>query len=149
MDPGIFHSDVGVAALEELVPAVHTEPGCIDLAGLPLLAKKLDRDLPSRRLELPTACSLEPGLALIAAVLVVVVALHESAIRDADGPARVVELRHAVACALDRRHGAVLTGGILVAFVGGAAYVYSGKRKPEFVAPSRLPLEEDQSENTP
>ena len=43
----------------------------------------------------------------------------------------------------------ILTLIALFAFVGGAAWVYSAKRKPEFNAASRIPLDEDQSENTP
>ncbi|HEX4854882.1 MULTISPECIES: cbb3-type cytochrome oxidase subunit 3 [Arenimonas] len=43
----------------------------------------------------------------------------------------------------------ILTVLALLAFVGGAAYVYSAKRKPEFDEASRIPLDEDQSENTP
>ena len=36
----------------------------------------------------------------------------------------------------------------LLAFIGGVAWAYSKKRKPDFDAASRIPLE-DQSENTP
>ncbi|WP_460455834.1 cbb3-type cytochrome oxidase subunit 3 [Arenimonas alkanexedens] len=43
----------------------------------------------------------------------------------------------------------ILTLIALIAFVGGAAWVYSAKRNPEFDAASRIPLDEDQSENTP
>ncbi|WP_290885104.1 CcoQ/FixQ family Cbb3-type cytochrome c oxidase assembly chaperone [Arenimonas sp.] len=43
----------------------------------------------------------------------------------------------------------ILTVIALVAFIAGAAYVYSAKRKPEFDEASRIPLDEDQSENTP
>jgi len=43
----------------------------------------------------------------------------------------------------------ILTLIALIAFVGGAAWVYSAKRKPEFDEASRIPLDEDQSENTP
>ncbi len=43
----------------------------------------------------------------------------------------------------------ILTVIALVAFIGGVAYVYSNKRKPEFDEASRIPLDEDQSENTP
>ncbi|MBW8312638.1 MAG: cbb3-type cytochrome c oxidase subunit 3 [Rhizobium sp.] len=37
---------------------------------------------------------------------------------------------------------------LLVLFLAGVAWAYSRKRKPEFDAAARLPLE-DQSENTP
>lgn len=43
----------------------------------------------------------------------------------------------------------ILTVIALLAFVGGVIYVYSDKRKPEFDEASRIPLDEDQSENTP
>jgi cytochrome c oxidase cbb3-type subunit IV len=36
----------------------------------------------------------------------------------------------------------------LLAFIGGVAWAFSKKRKPEFDAAARIPLE-DQSENTP
>lgn len=38
---------------------------------------------------------------------------------------------------------------LLILFLVGVAWAYSRKRKPEFDAAARLPLEEDQSENTP
>ena len=37
---------------------------------------------------------------------------------------------------------------LLVTFLGGVAWAFSRKRKPEFDAAARLPLEEE-SENTP
>ncbi len=37
---------------------------------------------------------------------------------------------------------------LLFAFIGGVAWAYSRKRKPEFDAAARIPLE-DQSENIP
>jgi cytochrome c oxidase cbb3-type subunit 4 len=37
---------------------------------------------------------------------------------------------------------------LFVAFLAGVAWAYSKKRKPEFDAASRIPLE-DQSENNP
>lgn len=42
----------------------------------------------------------------------------------------------------------IITVILLIVFVGGAAWVYSAKRKPEFDAAARIPLE-DQSENAP
>jgi cytochrome c oxidase cbb3-type subunit 4 len=42
----------------------------------------------------------------------------------------------------------IITVILLLAFLGGTAWVYSGKRKAEFDAAARLPLE-DQNENTP
>jgi cytochrome c oxidase cbb3-type subunit 4 len=42
----------------------------------------------------------------------------------------------------------IITVILLLAFLGGTAWVYSSKRKPEFDAAARLPLE-DQNENTP
>ena len=42
----------------------------------------------------------------------------------------------------------IVTVILLLAFLGGVAWAYSGKRKPEFDAAARLPLE-DQSENFP
>lgn len=42
----------------------------------------------------------------------------------------------------------IATVVLFVAFIGGVAWAYSKRRKPEFDAASRIPLE-DQSENTP
>ena len=42
----------------------------------------------------------------------------------------------------------IATAILLVLFLGGVAWAFSSKRKPEFDAAARLPLE-DQSENTP
>ena len=42
----------------------------------------------------------------------------------------------------------IVTLLLLLAFLGGVAWAWSAKRKPEFDAAARLPLE-DQSENTP
>lgn len=42
----------------------------------------------------------------------------------------------------------ISTVTLLVLFLAGVAWAYSRKRKPEFDAAARLPLE-DQSENTP
>ena len=37
----------------------------------------------------------------------------------------------------------IVTAILLVAFLAGTAWAYSSKRKPEFEAAARLPLEED------
>lgn len=42
----------------------------------------------------------------------------------------------------------IFTVTAFLAFVAGVAWAYSKKRKPDFDAASRIPLE-DQSENTP
>jgi cytochrome c oxidase cbb3-type subunit 4 len=42
----------------------------------------------------------------------------------------------------------IVTVILLLAFLAGVAWAYSAKRKPEFDAAARLPLE-DQSENIP
>lgn len=42
----------------------------------------------------------------------------------------------------------IATAVLLVLFLVGVAWAFSRKRKPEFDAAARLPLE-DQSENTP
>lgn len=42
----------------------------------------------------------------------------------------------------------IVTAILLVAFVAGSVWVFSSRRKPEFDAASRIPLE-DQSENRP
>lgn len=42
----------------------------------------------------------------------------------------------------------ITTAILLAAFLGGVAWAFSHKRKAEFDAAARLPLE-DQSENTP
>lgn len=42
----------------------------------------------------------------------------------------------------------ITTAILLVVFLGGVAWAFSRKRKPEFDAAARLPLEEE-SENTP
>jgi cytochrome c oxidase cbb3-type subunit IV len=42
----------------------------------------------------------------------------------------------------------IITVILLVAFVGGAAWVFSPRRTPEFDAAARIPLE-DQSETLP
>ena len=42
----------------------------------------------------------------------------------------------------------IVTLLLLLAFLGGVAWAWSAKRKPQFDAAARLPLE-DQSENTP
>lgn len=43
----------------------------------------------------------------------------------------------------------IATVTLLILFLVGVAWAYSRKRKPEFDAAARQPLEEDQSENTP
>lgn len=42
----------------------------------------------------------------------------------------------------------ITTAILLLTFLGGVAWAFSRKRKPEFDAAARLPLE-DESENTP
>lgn len=42
----------------------------------------------------------------------------------------------------------IVTAILLVAFVGGSVWVFSSRRKPEFDAAARIPLE-DHSENQP
>ena len=42
----------------------------------------------------------------------------------------------------------IITVILLLAFLGGTAWVYSAKRKPEFDAAARLPLE-DRNEDIP
>lgn len=42
----------------------------------------------------------------------------------------------------------IITVVLLLAFLGGTVWAFSAKRKPEFDAAARLPLE-DQNENTP
>ena len=42
----------------------------------------------------------------------------------------------------------IVTAVLLVCFLAGTAWAYSSKRKPEFEAAARLPLE-DNTENTP
>ena len=42
----------------------------------------------------------------------------------------------------------ITTAILLATFIGGVAWAYSRKRKPEFDAAARLPLE-DRSENIP
>ena len=37
----------------------------------------------------------------------------------------------------------IVTAILLASFLGGCAYVYSGRRRAEFEAAARLPLEED------
>lgn len=41
----------------------------------------------------------------------------------------------------------LLTLGLFIAFIGGVFWAYSSKRKAEFDAAARLPLEEDELQN--
>lgn len=41
----------------------------------------------------------------------------------------------------------IITAILLVVFLGGCAWAYSAKRKPDFDAAARLPLEDDVQES--